>query len=73
MVLPAWLLVGLSIGLFPSQNPDETEYGDGESALHMRMVGSGPGAILASMFWKINALVFAIIAVALIAHETDER
>ncbi|MGZ9204799.1 MAG: diguanylate cyclase [Nitrospira sp.] len=68
-ILPLWLLAGLSDYVLHKRTHIEDTSGTKESVLHaLQLVEAGVPVILGLLF-DINALILAIMLVALVAHE----
>ena len=68
-VLPLWVLAGFADYLCHRASNIEHVNGAKESALHWLMLGEVGIPLLAALFLKIDALIFAFMIVCLIAHE----
>jgi hypothetical protein len=69
LVLPIWFAAGVADWLCHRQTDIEHTAGPKESLLHLLMFGEIAVPLLACLFLEINALVFALMVVAFIAHE----
>lgn len=69
IVLPIWVLAGFADYCCHRATHIEHATGAKESALHWLMLGEVGVPILAAVFLKIDALIFAFMIVCLIAHQ----
>jgi hypothetical protein len=69
VVLPLWFAAGLADWLCHRRTEIEHTAGTRESVLHLLMFAEMAVPLLACLFLDINALVFAIMIIAFIAHE----
>jgi hypothetical protein len=69
LVLPLWVLAGFADYCCHRATDIEHATGTKESALHWLMLGEVGLPILAAVFLKIDALIFAFMIVCLVAHE----
>jgi hypothetical protein len=69
IVLPLWVFAGFLDYLCHRASNIEHVNGAKESALHWLMVGEVGVPILAALFLKIDALMFAFMILCLVAHE----
>lgn len=69
ILLPTWLLVGLTDWWCHRKSSIETTSGARESILHLALSLEAAVAILSAMVLEINALVLVIVGVSFIAHE----
>jgi hypothetical protein len=69
VVLPLWVLAGFADYLCHRASDIEHANGAKESLIHWLMLGEVGVPLLAAVFLKVNALVMAVMIVALIAHE----
>jgi hypothetical protein len=68
-IMPVWFVAGLADYLCHRATDIEHNAGPKESLLHLLMFGEFAVPILMCLFFEINALVFAVMIVAFLAHE----
>jgi len=68
-VMPVWFAAGLADYLCHRASDIEHTAGPKESLLHLLMFAEVAVPLLICLFFEINALVFAVMIVAFIAHE----
>src|SRR5436853_2856304 len=68
-IMPVWFLAGLADYLCHRATDIEHNAGPKESLIHLLMFGEFAIPILMCLFLEINALVFAVMIVAFLAHE----
>lgn len=68
-VLPLWGLAGFADYLCHRASDIEHANGARESVLHWLMLAEAAVPLLMAMFLKVNALLFAVMILALIVHE----
>src|SRR5436190_2650994 len=68
-IMPIWFLAGLADYLCHRATDIEHNAGPKESLLHLLMFGEFAIPILMCLFFEINALTFAVMIVAFLAHE----
>lgn len=69
VVLPLWVLVALADYGCHRVSEIENTSGLKETLIHFLLLAEAGGAVLAGLFFEINALVLAVMLVALLAHE----
>ncbi|HZY12495.1 MAG TPA: diguanylate cyclase [Beijerinckiaceae bacterium] len=68
-VMPVWFLAGLADYLCHRATDIEHNAGPKESLIHLVMFGEFAVPILMCLFFEINALIFAVMIIAFLAHE----
>jgi hypothetical protein len=68
-IMPVWFLAGLADYLCHRATDIEHNAGPKESLIHLLMFGEFAIPILMCLFFEINALIFAVMIVAFLAHE----
>src|SRR4051812_42255753 len=68
-VMPVWFLAGLADYLCHRATDIEHNAGPKESLIHLLMFSEFAVPILMCLFFEINALIFAVMIAAFIAHE----
>jgi hypothetical protein len=68
-IMPVWLLAGLADYFCHRATDIEHNAGPKESLIHLLMFGQFAIPILMCLFFEINALIFAVMIVAFLAHE----
>jgi hypothetical protein len=69
LIMPVWFLAGLADYLCHRATDIEHNAGPKESLLHLLMFGEFAVPILMCLFFEINALTFAVMIIAFLAHE----
>ncbi len=69
LILPLWVLAGLTDYFLHRQSRIEENSGTKESVLHLLQLGEAGIPVLVALIFEINALVIAIMLFALIVHE----
>ena len=69
VILPLWVLAGFADYLCHRATDLEHASGARESAIHWLMLAEVGVPLLAAVFFKVNALIMAVMIVFLIAHE----
>jgi hypothetical protein len=69
LLLPLWLVFGVSDWWHHRATFIESTSGWRESGLHLLLVGEAGTAVLAGMFFEINALILGFAILAYLAHE----
>ncbi len=67
--LPAWIVFGLADWNRHRKTSIETTSGWRESILHVLLVGEAAVAVLAALYFEINALILAVCIAAFLVHE----
>jgi hypothetical protein len=68
-ILPLWLLAGLTDYFFHKRTRIEENSGTKESILHLLQLGEAGIPVMVALLFEINALVIAIMLIALTVHE----
>jgi hypothetical protein len=68
-IMPVWFLAGLADYLCHRATDIEHNAGPKESLIHLLMFGEFAVPILMCLFFEINALIFAVMIIAFLAHE----
>ncbi len=68
-ILPLWLLAGLSDYVLHKRTHIEDNSGTKESVLHALQLGEAGIPVILGLLFDINALIIAIMLVALVVHE----
>lgn len=68
-ILPLWLLAGLTDYFLHKHTHIEDNSGTKESALHLLQLGEAGIPVVVGLLFDINALIIAIMIVALVIHE----
>lgn len=68
-ILPLWLLAGLSDYFLHKRTHIEDNSGTKESVLHALQLGEAGLPVILGLLFDINALIIAIMLVALVVHE----
>ena len=68
-ILPLWLLAGLSDYVLHKRTHIEDNSGTKESVLHALQLGEAGTPVILGLLFDINALIIAIMLVALVVHE----
>jgi hypothetical protein len=68
-IAPLWLLAGLADWLCHRASDIEHTSGPKESVLHLVLLAEMGGPVLLALFFQVNALVIAVMILALIVHE----
>lgn len=69
VLLPCWLAVGLADWFCHRESHIATTTGPRESLIHLLLSAQAGVAVLAGLFFEINALVLAIMFIAFLLHE----
>lgn len=69
VLLPVWLIFGFKDWWHHRKTQIETTSGWRESGLHLLLVSQAGVAVLAALFFQINALIIGVAIVAYLAHE----
>jgi Ca2+/Na+ antiporter len=68
-ILPLWFVAGFADWLCHRATKIETTAGAKESLIHLLMFAEIGVPLLAALFFEINALIIALMIVAVLAHE----
>jgi len=68
-ILPLWLLAGLSDYILHKRTHIEDNSGTKESVLHALQLGEAGIPVMLGLLFDVNALIIAIMLVALVVHE----
>ncbi len=69
LIIPLWLVVGLADYFLHRRTKIEENAGTKESVLHALQLGEAGIPVLLGLLFDINALVIAVMLVALVVHE----
>jgi hypothetical protein len=69
LIIPLWLLAGLADYFLHRRTKIEENAGTKESVLHALQLGEAGVPVLLGLLFDINALVIAVMLVALVVHE----
>lgn len=69
LILPLWLLAGLSDYFLHKRTRIEENSGTKESVLHALQLGQAGIPVIIALLFEINAFVMAIMLIALVVHE----
>lgn len=68
-ILPLWVLAGLTDYFLHKRTRIEENSGTKESVLHLLQLGEAGIPVIVALLFEVNALIIAIMLVALIVHE----
>ncbi|OQW37313.1 MAG: diguanylate cyclase [Nitrospira sp. SG-bin1] len=68
-ILPLWVLAGLTDYFLHKRTRIEENTGTKESVLHLLQLGEAGFPVVVALLFEINALVIAIMLIALVVHE----